>query len=47
MQSIGEEMTYAHRKDIYDADTQMMEHHYFIYNFANEDKKSKFYSEKL
>ena len=28
-------MTYAHRKDIYDADTHMMEHPNWIYDFAH------------
>tara|TARA_B100002019_G_scaffold255043_1_gene237468 strand:- start:1103 stop:2269 length:1167 start_codon:yes stop_codon:yes gene_type:complete len=32
-------MTYAHRKDIYDADTHMMEHPNWIYDFASEDIK--------
>jgi len=32
-------MTYAHRKDIYDADTHMMEHPEWIYNFADKDIK--------
>ena len=32
-------MTYAHRKDIYDADTHMMEHPNWIYDFASEDVK--------
>ncbi|RZO96320.1 MAG: hypothetical protein EVA50_01575 [Gammaproteobacteria bacterium] len=32
-------MTYAHRTDIYDADTHMMEHPEWIYNFADEDIK--------
>ena len=32
-------MTYAHREDIYDADTHMMEHPEWIYNFADEDIK--------
>ena len=32
-------MTYAHRKDIYDADTHMMEHTNWIYDFADEDIK--------
>ena len=32
-------MTYAHRKDIYDDDTHMMEHHNWIYDFADEDIK--------
>ena len=32
-------MTYAHRIDIYDADTHMMEHPEWIYNFADEDIK--------
>ena len=32
-------MTYAHRKDIYDADTHMMEHPNWIYDFADEDIK--------
>ena len=32
-------MTYAHREDIYDADTHMMEHTEWIYNFADEDIK--------
>jgi predicted TIM-barrel fold metal-dependent hydrolase len=32
-------MTYAHRKDIYDADTHMMEHPEWIYNFADRDIK--------
>ena len=30
-------MTYAHRKDIYDADTHMMEHPNWIYDFADKD----------
>jgi len=32
-------MTYAHREDIYDADTHMMEHPNWIYDFASEDIK--------
>ena len=32
-------MTYAHREDIYDADTHMMEHPDWIYDFASEDIK--------
>ena len=32
-------MTYAHREDIYDADTHMMEHPEWIYNFADKDIK--------
>ena len=32
-------MAYAHRKDIYDADTHMMEHPNWIYDFASEDVK--------
>ena len=40
-------MTYAHRKDIYDVDTHMMEHPNWIYNFADKNKKSKFYSENF
>jgi len=32
-------MTYAHRTDIYDADTHMMEHPEWIYNFADKDIK--------
>jgi predicted TIM-barrel fold metal-dependent hydrolase len=32
-------MTYAHREDIYDADTHMMEHPSWIYDFASEDIK--------
>ena len=32
-------MTYAHRKDIYDADTHMMEHPNWIYDFASKDIK--------
>ena len=32
-------MTYAHRKNIYDADTHMMEHPEWIYNFADKDIK--------
>ncbi len=30
-------MAYAHRKDIYDADTHMMEHPNWIYDFADKD----------
>ncbi len=32
-------MTYAHRDDIYDADTHMMEHPNWIYDFADDDIK--------
>ena len=32
-------MTYAHREDIYDADTHMMEHPNWIYDFASEEIK--------
>ena len=32
-------MTYAHREDIYDADTHMMEHPDWIRDFADKDIK--------
>ena len=33
-------MTYAHREDIYDADTHMMEHPDWIRDFADKDIKN-------
>ena len=33
-------MTYAHREDIYDADTHMMEHPNWIRDFADKDIKN-------
>ena len=35
-------MKYAHREDIYDADTHMMERPDWIYEFADKDIREKF-----